>query len=1214
MKKSTIVTFVFSHPALYNVWSKAKEILKGEFIEVSLVSQNACVDWKTVAANLVEKADAVYFSGIRHFSNFELLVSSCKKVSYVLPSGMEAAAALNIHDEQAAARIAAYFKSGTAEDLANAARFLLYKSGNIVTEPEEPTQQLFCGIYHPESPEIFPNLCKYLTWKARYNPNAWSERFVAFCFPRSWILSQDLDLVNAIINPLQERGLLPVPVFCDGELASRLGTVKDHPLDAILSDCGKGLAAIWYLLAAHSSGGDDTDSLFEGYGVPVFQIIRNYNYTVNEWQNSDDGLSAMSICYSLTKPEMLGCIEPSLLCCNEMIMQNRISGDIHKAVAVPERIEFLAARTAQWNILQTKQNSKKRIAIMLHNSPCKGVEATIGTAAGLNSAQSSVDILYRLKREGYTVENIPKDGQKLLDLFLKKKAISEFRWTNVNEIVAKGGVIERVYEQDYMHDFNRLSKVVRNQINKAWETFPGEAMVYGKESDNPCLLITGIWFGNILLMIEPKRGCWGPKCDGEVCRILHDPDIPPPHHWLATYWYLQRNVDALIVLGTESPVEYLPGKRAALSDNCYPEISLGNLPVIYPYIFSAVGEGLIAKRRGRGVLINHLTAPIAHVTDNNGKWAEMETLYTQYRAAQDVKDSERLRNITSQLRELLMQTNLLDPDANDEKFVLCLEQMPGKIRQLRKRYIEKRAHIIGKNPEKEAVRLYIYEARGNGEREIDEKTTIDALKKTSNEMDRIVSALSGSFIIPGPSGHLSRGKTEILPTGRNFYGTDLKAIPTKAAWKTGMEMGQMLLHKYIDEEGTFPQSIAITLWSSDVFRSDGELVSQGLWLTGCRPVWTSGGRVKGIEVIPAEDLTMKDNGGETVMRPRIDIVIQMSGIVRDTLPNIYMMLDEAVEKAAEQDEPEEINYIRAHVEKRMCELREKMADSSVKHLHRLARCRVFSSRPGSYGTGIGLAIDAAAWENDKDLAEAYVNWTGFAYGKELEGKTPIPGNDAAMLAEYSKLMSSIDIAYQKAIGPEYDAMSCSCYSSFQGGMAAVNRAAGAGSVKMYWGDTSSGLGPQLRSLDQEIDESLFSKLLNPDWIDQKKQDGYGGAHGVSSMINTLFHWSATSRVVTDEQFDAVWRTYIENSENRQWLQSTNIYSLEEITRRLMEASSRKMWSASQDKIEKLQHVMLTIEGDIEERMGSVEGEFQGSSVNVKKRKDVEKWQYVYTLD
>ncbi|MDR0842332.1 MAG: cobaltochelatase subunit CobN, partial [Acidobacteriota bacterium] len=666
-------------------------------------------------------------------------------------------------------------------------------------------------------------------------------------------------------------------------------------------------------------------------------------------------------------------------------------------------------------------------------------------------------------------------------------------------------------------------------------------------------------------------------------------------------------------LGADSPLEYLPGKRAALSGDCYPEISLGDLPLIYPYIFSATGEGLIAKRRGRGVLIDHLTPPVARVTEAGDHWAEMETLHAQYCAARDVKDGGRLAHISERLRELMILANLLEPEAAKNKFKLCIEQLPRRIEQLRKRFTEKRAHRLGQNPEPEAVALYLNEARGHENREIDETAIRAALARTSDEMDRLVSALSSRFIPPGPSGHLSRGKTEVLPTGRNFYGTDLRAIPTQAAWQTGVEMGRMILLKYLEEEGSFPGSIAVTLWSSDVFRSDGELISQGLWLAGCRPVWASGGRVLGIEVIPAAELTMRNGSGGTIARPRVDIIVQMSGIVRDTLPNLYMMLDDAVEKAAALDEPENVNYIRAHVQQRLKELQADMPDTNLSALHRLARCRVFSSKAGSYGTGVGLAIDAAAWENDTDLAESYINWTGFAYGKGLDGGSAIAGDAVASLKEYSRLMGTIDIAYQKAIGPEYDAMSIGCYSSFQGGMAVVNRAVGEGKARMYWGDSSSGAKPEIRTLSQEIDESLFAKLLNPDWIEQKKLDGGIGAHDVSCMINTLFHWSATSRVITDEQFDSVWRTYIENAENRRWLQTDNIYALEEITRRLLEAASRALWNADEDKLETLRQTMLTIEGDIEDSMGNVKGEFQGSSVDIKKRKDVEKWQYAYTL-
>jgi len=1208
------VVFVFEYSALFNAWERAIAIAKEEGIDIAIVNQAARKNRENESAEIFEHADAVYFAGTRYFPNFENLAALCGKARYTLPSGMDAVTALGDRDEPALRRMDAYFTSGSARDFVNAARFMLHKAGFLPEAPPEPEPPLLCGIYHPEAKTPFQNLAGYLSWKRETMKSVDAAHFAAVCFPRMWLLSEDMELIHAVIAPLEKNGLHPLLIFCDGDLALSFGKISPHPMDGILSECGLNLAAVWSLLSA-SMDGDGAADPFQAYGAPVFQILRNYNQTVEEWKASSEGLSAMAICYGLTRPEMLGCIEPTLLACNKDAVKEGMPGKAYKAVPVPERIDHLSRRTARWHRLRMLPNSEKRVAVMLHQSPCKGVEATIASAAGLNAAESAVAILRRLKVEGYKVDDIPADGRDLMDRIFAKKAISEFRWTNVEEIEAKGGVIARIYREDYLRDFEKLPDAVQKRVNEGWDPFPGQAMVGDKETERPYLLITGIWFGNILIIVDPKRGCYGPKCDGEVCRILHEPDIPPTHHWLAVFWYLQREVDALVSLGTGSPLEYLPGKRAALGKDCYPEISLGTLPLVYPYIVSATGLGLMAKRRGRGVLIDYLTPAIARVADDSGAWAEMESLHAQYCAAREVNDGRRLANIMDSLRELLVKANLLEPESSDENLRIRIEELPGLVERLRKRFSGKRAHVFGKVPEADDVKLYIDEAAGYGIRDVNGVALSEALEKTSVEMDRLIAALSARFIPPGPSGCLSRGKTDILPTGRNFYGTDLRAVPTRAAWAIGSEMGRMILRKYLKEEGAFPRSIAVTLWSSDVFRADGELVSQGLWLTGCRPVWEAGSdRVSGIELIPSDELNMEDDVGVVIPRPRVDIVIQMSGIVRDTLPGIYQMLDEAVEKAAARNEPEEVNYIRANVERRVNELKDIMSDIDIPSLHRLARCRVFSSKPGSYGTGIGLAVDAAAWETDKDLAEAYVNWTGFAYGKGLEGVQPIQGNETASLREYANLMGKIDVAYQKAIGPEYDALSSGSYSDFQGGMAAVNRAAGKGTARMYWGDSSDGEHPDIRALDQEISESLFSRLLNPEWIEQRRLDGSKGAHGVSGMVNTLFHWSANARVVTKEEFDAVWRVYIADEKNRLWLQSENIYALEEITRRLLEAASRNMWSADEDKLEELRNVMLSIEGDLEERMGPVKGEFQGGAVDIKRRGDVEKWHYAFTLD
>jgi cobaltochelatase CobN len=921
----------------------------------------------------------------------------------------------------------------------------------------------------------------------------------------------------------------------------------------------------------------------------------------------------MSICYNFTQPEMLGCIEPSVVACTTKEPNALGTGMVSRAAPVPERLGHLAQRMRRWHVLQTAAPADKRLAIMLHNSPCKSVEGTVAEAAGLDAAESTVRLLRRLRNEGWRVDDIPADGAALLTMILERKALQEFRWTNVEEIVAKGGVLARIDQASYEADFERLLPATREEVNEAWGPFPGEAMVHDADGGNPVLLITGLRFGNVTVMVEPKRGCYGPRCDGEVCRILHEPDIAPSHHWLATYWWVQREADAVVQMGAESPLEFLPGKRAGLSDRCYPEISLGTLPSIYPYIMNSTAEGLLAKRRGRAVIVDHLSPPVRRGQELSEQWAGIEELHRQFMAAREAGEAGRLAAITRELRPAMETMNLLPPNAGDEQFRRRLDELPRRLEKLRGRLVETGSHVLGRMPSPEDRDCYMAEADGNGRHGIDVQELSAALERTTDEMDRVVAALNGRFVPAGPSGHLSRGKVDALPTGRNIYGIDVNTIPTAAACDVGAQMGRLVLQKHLREEGRLPESIGVTVWSSDAFLRDGELTGQVLWLLGCRPVWGRGGRVSGIEVLPLDELTMLDSAGQRIQRPRVDVVVQMSAVTRDTLPNLYGLLDDAVTQVAALDESPERNLVRKHVAERLDALREKMQDTDEAILRRLATFRVFSAKPGSYGEGVGLAVDASAWETDKDLAETFVNWCGYAYGRDTSGEGTAAGDAEVTMREFAHLMGGIDVAYQKAVGPEYDALSISCYAGFQGGMAATKRAVGGTSAKLYWGDSVTSDTLDVRDLAEEIDLSMLGKLLNPDWIERQKEEGYRGASAVAGMVNTAFAWSATSHVVSKEQFDAMCRTFIEDEENRRWLGTANVYALEEISRRLLEAAARKLWDADEQSMQALQSAVLEIEGDIEERMGPVQGEFQGGSVDIFTKDSVDKWKPEFTV-
>ena len=273
-----------------------------------------------------------------------------------------------------------------------------------------------------------------------------------------------------------------------------------------------------------------------------------------------------------------------------------------KSEALPERAEYLARRIGKLVALGAKPNSEKKLVFMLHNSVCAGVEATIGKAYGLDAFESAVKTLERLNAEGYDTGEFPQRGETLRELILEKKAFSDFRWTAVEDIVNSGGCLYQMpIAGEYELFYNELADKSREYMEKTWGAPPGEGMVLDGK-----LIITGVRFGNVLVMVQPKRGCYGAKCTGEVCKILHDPSCPPPHQYLATYRYIERvfAADACIDVGTDGSLEYLPGKSNGLSELCWPGIVLGSTPSFYAYNTGVINEALLAKRRMNAIVVD----------------------------------------------------------------------------------------------------------------------------------------------------------------------------------------------------------------------------------------------------------------------------------------------------------------------------------------------------------------------------------------------------------------------------------------------------------------------------------------------------------------------------------------------------------------------------------------------------------------------------------
>ncbi len=1254
---------VFIHGHMFNVhtWSKVCDLLHAEDVELHFFSQ---VYSAQAALDFLHDQGADLFIGqlFHDLPRHDELLAGAQQARYRIGLGMDIPLEFSSFNPGQSARFAHYLSHISVNNYLNAIRFLLACTGkNIAYAEPEPVRT--SGLYHPEAASFFESTPAYLQWWQGRKGVLPDQPLVGLLCYYGQILEGNCAEIDAVIRCLEENGLIPLCVAGEGLADSSLPLAQRYTWLPFLHNADPAPAVLLNFLAGRILSRPEDVSILQSLNVPVVQLIRLYHQSPEEWRADYGGLGAgaQSMVYALSQPEMAGVIEPTAVAASRSETDARTGLQFRRYIPLEERIQHLCRRLRRWIRLRTLPNREKRLTIVLHNNPCKGVEATLGLAAGLDTFASLAAFICALREAGYEVGDAPEDGAALLNLLLERKALSEFRWTTTDEIVTKGGVLHHVTKGEYEALLTRLPDQARERIFTDWGPFPGEGMVYPKNGE-ATLLVTGLRFGNLQIMLQPKRGCYGAKCNGEVCRILHDPQLSPPPHWLATYQYIRDTSDAVLHFGAHGSLEFLPGKQVALSAACFPEISLDDLPNIYLYVMDAPGEGLVAKRRARAVLVDHLT-PVQRPAELDEDTLDLEQLLEQYQRAGANGEGKRQNLLREQMLPLMLQLHFIDQAAAVDRFDEAVTLLSRQIARCKRSLTPLGLHCLGTAPDSEGIATMLatilikpaderpslpeiaawstapsgntfndardlirslLDSESPVKTEKAETSRFRALQQwcrdvggrialSSREMPQLLKALDGGFIEPGLSGSLALGKTQTLPTGRNFYTSDVLALPTRAAWEVGQELADNLLRKYLQEEGRFPESIGISLWSIDAFKSDGEVFCQILHLMGMRPLWADNGRVTAIEAIEPGNLTLCLEQGPPIPRPRVDVVIQASSILRDMVPHFVDLLDEAAVMAGELDEPAERNFIRKHTVERLTELRQELAERlSESELKRLAGFRVFSSAPGTCGTGIGLALDASAWQTDDDLAEIYINHGGYAYGSDrVAGCSKVAGVEAHRL--YARNLKTVDVTYMRQYSPEYDLVDCGCYTGCLGGMSVAAKAVSGNRAKLYWADANAEGDLSVRDLKDDLNASVRSKLFNTHWIEQQKQNGYKGAGGVSSCVNNLFKWSATTGEVDKWVFDTVVTTYIQNRENLEWLRRDNPYGLEEMTRRLLEAHSRGLWQADPDLLQEVQTAALLIEGDMEERIGEVGEEFQGSKVEVLTARDVEKWQHTWRL-
>ncbi|MFI9050411.1 cobaltochelatase subunit CobN [Streptomyces sp. NPDC053427] len=451
-------------------------------------------------------------------------------------------------------------------------------------------------------------------------------------------------------------------------------------------------------------------------------------------------------------------------------------------------------------------------------------------------------------------------------------------------------------------------------------------------------------------------------------------------------------------------------------------------------------------------------------------------------------------------------------------------------------------------------------AAGHGRQVVDildfaARQVVPRLSATTDELDHAVHALNGGFVPAGPSGSPLRGLVNVLPTGRNFYSVDPKAVPSRLAWETGQALADSLLERYRTDNGDWPQSVGLSLWGTSAMRTSGDDVAEALALLGIRPVWDDASRrVTGLEPIPLDELG----------RPRIDVTLRISGFFRDAFPHVIGLLDDAVRLAAGLDEPAADNFIRAHAQ----------ADLAAHGDERRATTRIFGSRPGTYGAGLLQLIDSRDWRTDADLAEVYTVWGGYAYGRGLEGR---PARD-----EMETAYKRIAVAAKNTDTREHDIADSDDYFQYHGGMVATVKALKGKAPEAYIGDSTRPETVRTRSLVEETSRVFRARVVNPRWIEAMRRHGYKGAFELAATVDYLFGYDATTGVVADWMYDKLAQTYVLDPENRAFLQDANPWALHGIAERLLEAESRGMWEKPDAQtLAALREAFLETEGELE---------------------------------
>ncbi len=1104
-----------------------------------------------------------------------------------------------------AAEALGYLREGGPENLRELARFLsdtVFLTGEGFTPP------------HPMPPHGTHSLppAMIVARNGRYLPQTGHDHetapapVVAVVFYRAHELSGNTAFVDTLCAALAEHGAAPLPIFC-ASLRAAAPALADllAPADAVITTV---LAAGGSAAGNNTGEGDWDAGVLAGLDVPVLQGLCLTSSRA-QWEASNAALAPIDAAMQVAIPEFDG----RLITVPFSFKEEGPDG-IPRYAADPERTARLAGIAVRHARLARTPNAGKRVAIMLSSYPTR--HSRVGNAVGLDTPASAVALLRAMREAGYDLgDGFPEDGDTLIHTLIAAGG-HDTEWLTEEQLRAAPA---RVPLAAYRRFFDDLPNELGSSIRSHWGAPPGE--LYTDEESGDIVLACLRFGHVVLMIQPPRGFGENPVAIYHDPDLPPSHHYLAAYRWLASdfgadaivhlgkhgtlEWLpgkglgLSARCAPDAVLGdlplvypfiVNDPGEGTQAKRrghAVIVDHLVPPMAradtygemakLEQLLDEYATVAALDPDKLPTLRAQIWSLIQaaHLHHDLGvDAQPGSAEFDEFVLHIDGYLC--EVKDAA--------IRDGLHILGLAPEGEALVNLVLVILRAPqlwsarwGALPGLRAALgLPEGDHAARGETDHherlarelvEAIAATNWDAAGIAQLTQDEHVAtvlefacvelVPRLRATAGEIGAVLHALDGGYVPAGPSGSPTRGLVNVLPTGRNFYSVDPKAIPSRTSFETGLALADSLLARHLADEGEYPRCVGLTVWGTSAMRTQGDDIAEVLALVGCRPRWDDASRrVTGFEIVPLAELA----------RPRIDVTLRISGFFRDAFPHVIALLDDAIGAVAGLDEPPESNYLRAHA----------LADQARHGDWRRATTRIFGSKPGAYGAGLLPLIDARNWRDDADLAEVYAVWGGYAYGRGLDGVNARPDMEGAF--------RRIAVAAKNIDTREHDIADSDDYFQYHGGMVAMVRSLTGRNPAAYIGDSAVPDAPKTRTLAEETRRVFRSRVVNPRWISAMRRHGYKGAFELAATVDYLFGYDATAGVVPDWMYEQLAASYVFDSETRSFMQQSNPWALRGITERLLEAASRGLWEAPDAKtLDQLRQVYLDSEGDLESR-------------------------------